>query len=172
MNGLLIGSFVVPTGSMENTVMTGEFLLVNRVYGPTTPQLLPFVNIELPYYTFPGFKDPKNNDVIVFVFPGERDEIKSKVFNYYLKRCIGIPGDTIELVNRILFVNGVEQPFPKNTVLEPIDFDDTLYNAKMAYEKFYSFPKSKQYTTHNFGPMRVPKKGDTIQLKDRNDFED
>ncbi|MFN3269653.1 MAG: S26 family signal peptidase, partial [Candidatus Kapaibacteriota bacterium] len=55
INGFLVASFVVPTGSMENTVMTGDFLFVNKfIYGPTTPQIIPFFNIPLPYIKFPG----------------------------------------------------------------------------------------------------------------------
>ena len=46
INGAAIASFVVPTGSMENTVMAGDFLFVNKfIYGPTTPQIVPFLNI-------------------------------------------------------------------------------------------------------------------------------
>ena len=152
--------------------MTGEYLFVNRIYGPTTPQIIPFLNITLPYFTFPGFKDPANGDVIVFVWPGERDEVEANIFNYYLKRCIGIPGDTIEIKNRVLFVNGVQQQYPAGTTLYPVDFNDSLYQLRMQYESFYNFPKTRGYTTHNWGPLRVPKKGDTIQLNNRNDFED
>ena len=67
LNGVLVASFVVPTGSMETTVMTGDFLFVNKfVYGPSTPQMIPILNVPLPYYRFPGLREPKKGDVIVF----------------------------------------------------------------------------------------------------------
>ena len=74
INGIAIASFVVPTGSMENEVMTGDFLFVNKFkYGPTTPQIIPILNIPLPYYKFPGFCEPVKSDLIVFVFSGYSD---------------------------------------------------------------------------------------------------
>src|SRR5210317_1511694 len=64
INGIAIASFVVPTPSMENTVMAGDFLFVNKfIYGPSTPQVVPFLNIPLPYYKFPGVKEPEKGDV-------------------------------------------------------------------------------------------------------------
>ena len=115
INGLLVASFVVPTGSMENEVMTGDFLFVNKfIYGPTTPQVIPFVNVELPFIQFPGVKDPEKGDVIVFIYPGARDLIEPREFQYYLKRCVATAGDTIQIINEIVYVNGVEQPLPEN----------------------------------------------------------
>ena len=51
MHSLILASFIVPTGSMENTVMTGDFLFVHKLFGPSTPQVIPFFNIPLPYKT-------------------------------------------------------------------------------------------------------------------------
>jgi len=54
INGVAIASFVVPTPSMEKTVMTGDFLFVNKfIYGPSTPQVVPFFNIPLPFLKTP-----------------------------------------------------------------------------------------------------------------------
>ena len=106
INGILVASFVVPTGSMENTVMTGDFLFVNKfVYGPSTPQVVPFLNIPLPFYKFPGVKDPKRGDVIVFIYPGERDEVEAREFQYYLKRCVAVAGDVLRVEGHKIYVN-------------------------------------------------------------------
>src|SRR5512135_3263253 len=87
LNNFVIASFLVPTGSMENEVMTGDFLMVNKfIYGPSTPRNIMFTNIRLPWVMLPGFKDVHRGDVIVFEFPGYRDEVKSPEFTYYLKR--------------------------------------------------------------------------------------
>lgn len=158
INGLLVASFVVPTGSMERTVMTGDFLFVNKfLYGPTTPQVLPFVNIPLPFYKFPGFKRPELGDVIVFIYPGDRDDVEPKDFTYYLKRCVGVGGDKIEIKDKVLFVNDKEFPLPENGVLMP---ERTDYPA--------SFPMGAGYTTDNYGPIRIPKKGDKLELNTDN----
>ncbi|MCX7879176.1 MAG: signal peptidase I [Ignavibacteria bacterium] len=162
INGLLVASFVVPTGSMENTVMTGDFLFVNKfIYGPTTPQIIPFLNIPLPYIKFPGIKEPERGDVIVFVYPGDRDEIKPREFQYYLKRCVAIAGDTIQIVNKKIFVNGVERPLPSTGKLDPSE-------PLSPFNKWETFPPGRGFTRDNYGPLRVPKAGDTIYINSKN----
>lgn len=165
INGLALASFVVPTGSMENTVMTGDFLFVNKfIYGPSTPQVIPFLNIPLPYYKFPAVRDPRRGDVIVFIYPGDRDEVNSKEFQYYLKRCVAIAGDTLELKNNQLYVNHVFQNLPPNGKYDP---SVSIGNQ----EKWYTFPLGKGYTRADYGPIRVPKKGDTVYLNEKTWYE-
>lgn len=162
INGAAVASFVVPTGSMENTVMTGDFLFVNKfLYGPTTPQLIPFLNIPLPFYKFPGFKEPEVGDVIVFIYPGDRDQVKSEEFVYYLKRCVGTAGDIVELKEKQLFINGKKFGLPEHGKYE---MNSPMYPG----DQFRTFPPGKGYTRDNFGPIRVPKKGDVIELSVQN----
>jgi signal peptidase I len=158
INGLALASFVVPTGSMENTVMTGDFLFVNKFkYGPTTPQVIPFINVPLPFYKFPAPSEPKKGDVIVFIFPGYRDEVKSSEFQYYLKRCIATAGDTLQVKKNIVYVNGVRQPFPEHSIVDTSDFYDPS-------DPFRTFPPGKGWTRNNYGPIIIPKKGDRINI--------
>lgn len=158
LNGLLIASFVVPTGSMERTVMTGDFLFVNKfVYGPSTPQLIPFLNIPLPFLRFPGVRDPQKGDVIVFIFPGQRDEVEDPDFQYYLKRCVAVSGDVLEVRNNQLFVNGKQLAVPPHAV-----FHSSI--ADKEYQKTQTFPVGKGYTIDNYGPIKVPSEGEVIQL--------
>lgn len=157
INGLAIASFVVPTGSMENTVMTGDFLFVNKfVYGPTTPQVVPFFNIPLPFYKFPGVSEPERGDVIVFIYPGDRDEVKSKEFQYYLKRCVAVGGDTLMVRDMQLYVNGKKSINPEHSKFIDIPVS--------SYDKFRTFPVGRGYTRDNYGPIRIPKTGDIINL--------
>lgn len=162
INGVLVASFVVPTGSMENTVMTGDFLFVNRlIYRPSTPQIVPFLNMPLPYLSVRGYKTPEKGDVIVFIFPGERDEVEPEAFQYYLKRCVATAGDTLEIVNNQLFINGEKRELPEHGRLDPRAYHDPS-------EKWRTFPKGKDYTHDNYGPIRIPKQGDTISLNIKN----
>jgi signal peptidase I len=159
LNGVLVASFVVPTGSMETTVMTGDFLFVNKfVYGPSTPQMIPILNIPLPYYRFPGLREPKKGDVIVFIFPGNRDEAKPLEFQYYLKRCVATAGDTLTIRNKQIYVNGVASPLPPDgrisNFIESSDSDD----------RYRTFPIGADFTRDNYGPLRIPKKGDIVPL--------
>jgi signal peptidase I len=163
INGLAIASFVVPTGSMENTVMTGDFLFVNKfVYGPSTPQVIPFFNIPLPYYKFPGIKKPERGDVIVFIYPGDKDQVEPSEFQYYLKRCVAVAGDTLQIINKKLYVNGKEMPVPEEAkFMHPVnDFD-----------RIRTFPSGRGYSGDNYGPIRIPKKGDVIDINYSNYWE-
>ena len=157
INGLALASFVVPTGSMMNTVMPGDFLFVNRFkYGPTTPQIIPFVNIPLPYYKFPGFWSPQVDDVIVFVYPGNKNEIKSKEFMYYLKRCVAVAGDSLRVDGKNIYVNG-------NLI------DSPEYGQKITpnNNKPAGYPVGTRQTLDNYS-IYVPKKGDTIAINSFN----
>jgi len=163
LHNLLFASMIVPTGSMENTVLTGDFLIVNRKFGPSTPQMIPIVEIPLPHIMFPSISEPKRGDVIVFVYQGDRDMLKPQEFQYYLKRCVAEPGDTLQIIESKLYVNGKHQPL----ATEGIEL-----NREDISDVFRTFPKSKKYTNRNYGPIRIPQKGDTIYFHTRDDFED
>ncbi len=127
-----IEAFTIPTPSMEKTLMVGDFLFVSKMsYGartPMTPLSFPFVHQELPiiggkayseafklpYYRLPGFGSVKNNDIVVFNYPME-DERPVDKQTHYIKRCIGIPGDTLKVVDRVVFVNGKQNMQPKKS---------------------------------------------------------
>jgi signal peptidase I len=163
LNGVLVASFVVPTGSMESTVMTGDFLFVNKfIFGPSTPQMIPILNIPIPYYRFPGLRKPVKGDVIVFIFPGNREEAKPQEFQYYLKRCVATAGDTLTIRNKQIFINGIASAFPSegrlSNFIESSDSDD----------RFRTFPVGAGFTRDNYGPLRIPKQGDVIELTPTN----
>lgn len=159
LNGLALASFVVPTGSMEDEVMTGDFLFVNRFkYGPTTPQIIPLLNIPLPNYHFPGFWEPESGDVIVFVYPGEYNEIENEDFIYFLKRCIATAGDTLQIINSKIYINGKHQPDP----------DKVKYITPVPDNRPARFPRNKNWTLDNYGPIVIPKAGDVIELNEDN----
>jgi signal peptidase I len=159
LNSFVLASFEVPTGSMENEIMPGDFLFVNKfIYGGTTPRTIPFTNIRLPWFRVPAFRDVKRGDVIVFEFPGQREEAQSPEFMFYLKRAIGLSGDTVHIVNRVVYVNGTPAPRPRNmkfnnyTIMPPGVADPRI------------FPRGSAYNEDNWGPIVVPRKGDAIPL--------
>lgn len=163
LNNFVIASFLVPTGSMENEVMTGDLLFVNKfIYGGTSPRNIPFTNVRLPWFRVPGFRDVERGDVIVFVFPGYRDEVNPEEFTFYLKRCVGLPGDTIQISNRVLSVNGTVAPLPRNM---KFSFSG-IANPKLVDDRV--FPKGASWNEDHYGPVVVPKKGMVIPLSAQN----
>lgn len=159
LNSFVLASFEVPTGSMENEIMAGDFLFVNKfIYGGTTPRTIPFTNVRIPWFRVPAFRDVHRGDVIVFEFPGQRDEIQSPEFMFYLKRCVALSRDTIQIVNRLLLINGKPAPIPRNMKF------NSYRIAPPGYQEPRIFPRGAPWNEDNWGPMVVPAKGDTIEL--------
>ena len=164
LNSFVLASFEVPTGSMENEIMTGDFLIVNKfIYGGTTPRTIPFTNIKVPAFKLPSWWPVERGDVIVFIFPGQRDEVEPTEFAYYLKRVMALSGDTLSVVNRVVYVNGIPAPVPRN-----IKFNTGMIQPAGAPNPRI-FPPGAPFNEDNYGPIVVPKKGDVIIL-DRENF--
>jgi len=120
---LFMEAFTIPTPSMEKSLLVGDFLFVSKLhYGtrtPKTPLQLPLTHqkiwltdipsytdaVQLPSYRLPGFSSVKRGDVVVFNYPPE-EQYPSDLRTNYIKRCIGIPGDQVEIRERQVFVNG------------------------------------------------------------------
>ncbi len=108
----LVQPFVVPTSSMAKTIKPGDYILVSKLhYGPRTPQSvgLPFLDlyvpgVHLPSARLPGLAEPERGDVVVFHYPPEKKPIDQKTA--YVKRLVGLPGDTVEVQNGRAVVNG------------------------------------------------------------------
>ncbi len=98
----VVQAFKIPTGSMENTLLIGDHLLVNKFafgypHGPLA-RFLPYRRIH-------------HNDIVVFKFPGPADDAQEPG-EHFVKRVIGLPGDRVRIVHRKVFVNGKEVPEP------------------------------------------------------------
>lgn len=169
---LIIISFVIqntriPTGSMETTIQVGDFVLVNKfIYGSSSPKYIPFTEIELQYFSFPSVREPERGDIVVFEFPGNRDEIVPDELNVnYVKRLIGMPGDLLEVRDKVVFINGKENWIPPHIqYLSPYPVPADRTNPRI-------FPIGKPWNEDNYGPLRIPKKGDVIQLNTENILE-
>ncbi len=103
----IVEAYKIPSASMEDTLLIGDFLLANKfVYGAH----LPFVTWKLP-----AIHDPRPGDVVIFIYP--RDGVTK-----YIKRCVATAGDTVEVKNKELFVNGARFPDPPHAKFtQPIE---------------------------------------------------
>jgi signal peptidase I len=104
LKAILLQPFTIPSGSMEDTLLIGDYILVNKFeYGYSLLNKTP---------RFLQFKKPQRREILVFVFPGDHSKD-------YIKRCVGLPGDVLEYKKKELFVNGVKQDEPYVKHIDP-----------------------------------------------------
>ena len=156
----VVEAYRIPTGSMENTLLVGDFLIVNKLaYGFRTPSRVPFTNAAMPTVRLPVCGHVHRGDVVVFVFPGPYDETRPLDEVNYVKRCIGLPGDTVCIIHGIVMVNGISLALPEHAKLTD------GYSAFRESRRATTFPPGTSYTQFNYGPIVVPRRGDTIDLE-------
>jgi len=128
---LFFEAFTIPSASMETSLLTGDYVLVSKLsYGPRIPntplsfpfahQHLPFTEhtnsyldwLKIPYMRLFGAPDIEHGDVVVFNYPME-DEHPTDQRTYYIKRCMGISGDTIEIKDGQVYINGLYKDEPE-----------------------------------------------------------
>jgi signal peptidase I len=110
----VVQAFKIPTGSMENNLLIGDHLLVNKfVFGPSATRLERAI---LPMGTI------RRGDVIVFKYPEEPDRD-------YIKRVIGLPGETVELKAKKIYINGTPLDEPYVHFLEPPSMDTDIHEV-------------------------------------------
>ncbi|WP_420152055.1 signal peptidase I, partial [Siphonobacter sp.] len=244
---LFLEAYTIPTPSMENSLLVGDFLFVSKLhYGTRTPQTplqVPLTHqkiwgtnidsyldwVKLPMYRLPGFSHVKNGDVVVFNYPDSL-HLPADLRPNYIKRCIGIPGDVVEVRATQVFINGkaMENPqkmlqpyrvYTNESLDEKFFLKYDIWNRRnespnvypiteldsvrremitVGYEVNTSADVAKQFqemgmrvepriiekgerseviypnsslfdwNQDNFGPLQVPKKGETIQLTTEN----
>jgi signal peptidase I len=129
----IVEAYKIPSQSMEDTLLVGDFLLANKfVYGARVPVL---------NWRLPSINDPEPGDVVIFLWPRDGQ-------TKYIKRCVGIPGDTIVIKDKILFVNDEKFPQP-----EFGKFIDTTKNGEQVVQ---SRRPGGLDSRDNFGPYVVP----------------
>lgn len=138
----VVEAFKIPTSSMENTLLVGDFLLVNKaIYGAR----LPGTDISLP-----PLAEPERGDVIVFRPPHEPDK-------NYVKRVVGVPGDTLEMRDKGVFLNGspLYEPYVRHR-----DRRGDAVHPDMEWQSHHLIaagpPRGYHPTRDNWGPIVVP----------------
>ncbi len=146
LRSFIVEAYRIPTGSMENTLLVGDFLLVNKfIYGAA----IPFTDVRVS-----GMKDVEQGDIVVFKFPPDK-EIN------YIKRCVATAGSTIEIRDKVILVDGAPYPLPLNARVNA----DTVASGRA---EMNIFPKYTSFNKDNYGPLYVPKKGDVLKLSAEN----
>ncbi|MEZ4779045.1 MAG: signal peptidase I [Flavobacteriaceae bacterium] len=140
--------FTIPTSSLEKTLLVGDYLFVSKFhYGarvPMTSIALPMLHDsipltksksyvskpQIPYFRLPGFQDVERNDIVVFNWPVDtlidirpgymRGSIQKPIDkkSNYVKRCVGLPGDSLEVRDGYVFINGKQNELPERAKLQ------------------------------------------------------
>lgn len=108
----LAQNFVIPSGSMENTLLVGDHLVVDRITLAPPTKWMPLVH----------YREPRRNDIVVFIKPGTIDTDGKPTILHLVKRLVGVPGDHIHLHNGIVFINGQELPQPHAQPTTPANY--------------------------------------------------
>ena len=142
VRSFVLEAFTIPTSSMEGTLQVGDFLFVNKaLYGAEIPGT---------HARLPAIREPERGDVVVFQPPHDPARV-------YVKRLVGLPGDTLEMRGKQLFIDGVplEEPYA-------IHSDDTgdAVHPSMRWQSDYLVVKDREDlyrpTRDNWGPLVVP----------------
>jgi len=164
LRATVIEAYNVPTGSMETTIKIGDFILGNKfIYGIRTPDWIgiPWTNFgfSVPYYRLPGFEQPKTGDVVIFRYPNDKwPGIQIGPHDpslNYIKRCIAGPGQTMEIIEKDVFIDGVQFDLPEHGRASKLNVYDDEYAERMIFPRGIG---NRDY----FGPLHIPAAGDTL----------
>ena len=126
LRGFVIQAYQIPSASMADTLLVGDFLIGNKLaFGPFVP---------LTEARLPGTSDPVNGEVIIFRFPHDRER-------EFIKRCVALPGQTVEIKDKVLYIDGQRT----------IDPDRSKYVDQRILPK-----ESSNGVRDNYGPVTVP----------------
>ena len=200
VHNYVIQPYIIPTGSLEKSLLIGDFLFVSKFhYGarvPMTAISLPMVHDtipllktrsylkkpQLPYLRLPGVKKIKRNEIVVFSWPADTvrqffvkekrvDKPIDKKSNY-VKRCVGVPGDTLEILNGFVYTNGSKNILPDRA---KVQYTHHAYSQKGVssrklsskgysdYTRTYKIENISETTYKQILPYIIGRKGNTIE---------
>ena len=200
VHNYVIQPYIIPTGSLEKSLLIGDFLFVSKFhYGarvPMTAISLPMVHDtipllktrsylkkpQLPYLRLPGVKKINRNEIVVFSWPADTvrqffvkekrvDKPIDKKSNY-VKRCLGIPGDTLEILNGFVYTNGSKNILPDRAKVQYTHYaysEKGVSSRKLSskgysdYTRTYKIENISETTYKQILPYIIGRKGNTIE---------
>lgn len=185
-----IQPYVIPTGSLERTLRIGDFLFVSKFhFGARTPMTavaapmvhdtLPLLNTrsylrkpQIPYFRLPGLSTPKKNDIVVFSWPADTVRVFFKAEkgvekpidkkSNYVKRCVGTPGDSLEIIDGFVHINGKK--------LELSDRAKVMYNYTVYANKGVSSRLLNEIGADDFQRKYISPPLNQTQINGLNDY--
>ena len=153
---------------MEPVLKDGDRILVNKmIKGARLFNVFAALdNEDFTIHRMPGWGNFKRNDILVFNFPYQQnrwDSIRMDVMQYYVKRCIALPGDTLEIRGGFYKIRGCNEQVGNYQAQQYIA---NLQHPKQHGIVFGTFPYNKQlkWNIREFGPLPVPQKGHVVEM--------
>lgn len=224
---LIFDLFRIPTPSMEKNLLVGDYLFVSKLhYGTRTPMTLgiPFTQlfvkgVKLPNTRLPGFASVQRGDAVVFNWPADDGDKPIDRKMHYIKRVVGLPGETLRIESKTVSVDGQTIPPMQNMQQQwVVHLKDRMYRLSDARLKAMGvsewgvnpqqpsilymtatddaitevselpyishvepyiepgsvvfgsrmYPPTSNHTPHNYGPVSIPAKGQSVQLTNEN----
>ena len=198
VHNYVIQPYIIPTGSLEKSLLIGDFLFVSKFhYGARVPMTavsfpmvhdtIPILKIrsylkkpQFPYLRLPGIKKIKRNEIVVFSWPADTvrqffvkekrvDKPTDKKSNY-VKRCVGVPGDTLEIIDGLVFTNGSKNVLPKRAKVQYIHYaysQKGVSSRKLGaqgysdYTRLYKIENITEQSYKQILPYIIGRKGNT-----------
>lgn len=172
MQVFVVTSFKIPSDSMSPALQTGDKILVEKLsMGARLFNVFAALrNEDIEIYRVPGIKSLERNDVVVFNFPYEegKDSIRFDVMQYFVKRCIALPGDTLEVRKGYFHIPGVDGRLGNIDAQEDIaGLTDSIAKARRIVFGCFPWDGRINWTIRDFGPLPVPAKGQVVKLDAR-----
>ena len=162
IRSFFVQSFYIPSGSMKPNLLEGDYVFVTKYNYGYSKHSLPFSLPLLPDRLF--YTQPERGDVVVFKYPGDNS-------TDYVKRLIGLPGDTIQVINSVVYINGtpLKREYVKTETIDGITFN--VYREYME-NKSYLIWQIKNYYSYEsqfFGPITL-KDSEFFMMGDNRDM--
>lgn len=164
-------AFKIPSNSMSPAVATGDHVIVNKMIpGACLFNIFAYMrNERVNVLRIPGIGKIQRNDVIVFSFPYPNNEnkVEMSLSNYYIKRCVGLPGDTLLIRNG----NYKTQDFSflaRNKKNQECITQQRNIRIKKNIENAFPHDSIINWNIDNMGPLYIPKVGDSVQMNRMN----
>lgn len=165
-------SFKIPSNSMEPALKDGDRIVVNKlIKGARLFDVFSALeNKEVAIHQMPGWGSIKRNDILVFNFPYSKsrwDSIRMDVMQYYVKRCIALPGDTVEIRNGFYKIRGCGERLGNYDAQKHISELPNLKEYGIV-ERTFPYDKHLGWSVREFGPLAIPKRNQMVKMNPDN----
>lgn len=160
--------FVIPSDSMSPALQRGDRIIVNKLlFGARIYKDYDFHDgMDLKCFRIKGLRRIRRNDVLVFNYPISDNRISFKINYVYAKRCVGLPGDTLRIVDGFYKVAGCSEPLGNISSQEVLSATPIELLNEYVVRVMQPADSTSSWTIKDFGPVYIPAQGDTLILND------